>query len=237
MDISNSVALVTGANRGIGREFARILLERGATVYATARRPESIDLEGVRALQLDITDPASVAAVAAAASDVNLLINNAGITTGNDLVSGDLEKIRLELDTHFWGTLSMIRAFAPVLAANGGGAIANVLSALSWFTTPGAGAYHVGKAAGWALTNSVRGELAGQGTTVTGIHLGAADTDMMRGYDGPKVSTTEVVEAALAGVESGAAEVLVDDWSRFVKAGLAGDPEAFSASIRSALAG
>lgn len=237
MDISTSVALVTGANRGIGREFARILVERGATVYATARRPESIDLEGVRTLQLDITDPESVSAAAAAAPDVTLLVNNAGITTGTDLVSGDLERIRLELDTHFWGTLAMTRAFAPVLAANGGGAIANVLSALSWFTTPGAGAYHVAKAAEWALTNSVRGELAAQGTTVTGVHLGAADTDMMRGYDGPKSSTTAVVEAALAGVEAGAAEVLVDDWSRFVKAGLAGDPEEFAVSIRSALAG
>ncbi|RWZ64463.1 SDR family NAD(P)-dependent oxidoreductase [Labedella populi] len=237
MDISTSVALVTGANRGIGREFARVLVERGATVYATARRPESIDLEGARPLRLDITDPDSVAAAAAVATDVTLLINNAGITTGNDLVSGDLERIRLELDTHFWGTLSMVRAFAPVLAANGGGAIANVLSALSWFTAPGAGAYHVGKAAEWALTNSVRGELAGRGTTVTGIHLGAADTDMMRGYDGPKSSTSEVVEAALAGIEAGSAEVLVDDWSRFIKSGLTAEPETFYASIRAASAG
>ncbi|WAP52211.1 SDR family oxidoreductase [Arthrobacter sp. ATA002] len=237
MDISTSVALVTGANRGIGREFARILVERGATVYATARHPESIDLEGVRALQLDITDPESVAAVAAAAPNVSLLINNAGITTGADLVSGNLEKIRLELDTHFWGTLSMTRAFAPVLAANGGGAIVNVLSALSWFTIPGTGSYHVAKAAEWALTNSARSELAAQGTTVTGVHLGAANTDMMRGYDGPKVSPTAVVEAALAGVEAKAAEVLVDDWSRFIKAGVAGEPEPFYEGVRAALAG
>ncbi|RWZ49870.1 SDR family NAD(P)-dependent oxidoreductase [Labedella phragmitis] len=237
MDISTSVALVTGANRGIGREFARILVERGATVYATARRPESIDLEGVRALRLDITDPESVRAAAEAASDVTLLVNNAGITTGADLVSGDLGKIRLELDTHFWGTLSMIRAFAPVLTANGGGAIANVLSALSWFSAPGAGAYHVAKAAEWALTTSVRAELAGRGVSVTGVHLGAADTDMMRGYDGPKITPAQVVEAALAGVEAGSAEVLVDDWSRFVKAGVSETPEAFYESIRTGLAG
>ncbi len=237
MDISHSVALVTGANRGIGREFARTLVERGATVYATARRPETIDLEGVRPLALDITDPESVAAAAAAAPDVTLLINNAGVSTGTDLVSGDLDRIRLELDTHFWGTLSMVRAFAPVLAANGGGAIANVLSALSWFTVPGAGAYHVGKAAQWALTNGVRLELAKQGTSVTGVHLGSADTDMMRGYDGPKIPPTAVVEAALAGVETGAAEVLVDDWSRWIKAGLVGTPEEFAADIRRALAG
>lgn len=237
MDITNSVALVTGANRGIGREFARLLLERGATVYATARRPETIDLPGARTLRLDITDPASVAEAAAAAQDVTLLVNNAGITTGTNLVRGDLDEVRRELDTHFWGTLSMTRAFAPILGRNGGGAIVNVLSALSWFSYPGAGAYHVAKAAEWALTNSTRLELADQGTTVTGVHLGAADTDLMRDYEGSKISTTAVVEAALAGAESGAAEVLVDDWSRHVKASLAEAPERFYQGVHEAIGG
>jgi len=148
MDITGSVALVTGANRGLGRQFAQQLLERGATkVYATSRRPELIDVPGVEVLRLDITDPESVEAAAAAAGDVTLVVNNAGITTGANLVTGDLAEVRREMDTHFYGTLGVVRAFAPVLARNGGGGIVNVLSALSWFTTNGAGAYAAGKAA------------------------------------------------------------------------------------------
>ncbi|MEU2349651.1 SDR family oxidoreductase [Modestobacter sp. NPDC049651] len=228
MDITGSVALVTGANRGLGREFARQLLDRGAAkVYATARRPELVDLPGAEALRLDITDPASVAAAADAAGDVTLLVNNAGITTGADLVTGDLADVHRELDTHFFGTLGMVRAFAPVLGRNGGGAIVNVLSALSWFATTGANGYHVAKAAEWAMTNGVRLELAGQGTLVTGVHLGAADTDMMAGYDGPKTAPADVVRAVLDGLGERQLEVVVDDWSAGVKASLAGDPAAF----------
>ena len=229
MQINGAVALVTGANRGLGRAFVSELLERGATkVYATARRPELIDVPGVEVLRLDITDPQSVAAAADAAPDVNLLINNAGVSTYTNLVTGDLDKIRLELDTHFWGTLHMIRAFAPRLA---GGAILNVLSALSWFAHDGATGYSAAKAAEWNLTNGVRLELAGQKTLVTGVHLGAADTDMMAGYDGPKTAPAEVVRAALDGIEENRLEVLVDDWSRHVKASLAEDPSRFYTTV------
>ncbi|MFI6784815.1 SDR family oxidoreductase [Micromonospora sp. NPDC050276] len=228
MQIIGSIALVTGANRGIGRHFAQQLVERGAAkVYATARNPEQIDIPGVEKLQLDVTDPRSVAAAAAAAPDVTLLVNNAGITTSTNLVTGDLSKVRAELDTHFWGTLSMVRAFAPALGANGGGAILNVLSALSWFSHDGANAYGVAKAAEWSLTNGIRLELAGQGTLVTGLHLGAADTDMMAGYDGDKMDPADVVRVALDGVEADRIEVLADEWSRHVKASLANDPSAF----------
>ena len=228
MDITGSVALVTGANRGLGRQFAQQLLERGAAkVYATSRRPELVDVPGVEVLRVDVTDPESVAAAAAAAGDVSLLVNNAGITTGANLVTGDLAEIRREMDTHFYGTLGVVRAFAPVLARNGGGGIVNVLSALSWFTTAGAGAYAAGKAAAWSMTNGVRLELAGQGTQVTGVVLGAADTDMMAGYDGPKTAPEDVVRTALDGVQAGDWEVLVDDWSRHVKAALAADPREF----------
>jgi NAD(P)-dependent dehydrogenase (short-subunit alcohol dehydrogenase family) len=199
MNISGSVALVTGANRGIGSHFARQLLERGAKkVYATARDPQRIDLPGVETLRLDITDPASVSAAAEAAGDVTLLINNAGIATYTNLVTGDLDKIRLEMDTHFYGTLGMIRAFAPVLAAGGGGAIVNVLSALSWFAYDGANAYAAAKAAAWNLTNGARLELRGQGTLVTAVHLGAADTDMMAGYEGELLDPADV-KASLSG--------------------------------------
>jgi NAD(P)-dependent dehydrogenase (short-subunit alcohol dehydrogenase family) len=121
----------------------------------------------------------------------------------------------------------MVRAFAPVLARNGGGAVLNVLSALSWFAYPGAGAYAAAKAASWNLTNAVRLELAPRGTLVTGLHLGAADTDMMAGYEGPKVSPGDVVRAALDGIEGGKLEVVVDEWSQNVKASLARDPGEF----------
>ncbi|GAB4055142.1 SDR family oxidoreductase [Catellatospora paridis] len=224
MDINGSVALVTGANRGIGRHFAQQLLERGATkVYATARNAALVDLPGVQVLRLDITDPASVAAAAAAASDVTLLINNAGVLTGQNLVTGELDKIRLEMDTHFYGTLAMVRAFAPVLAANRGGAILNVLSAMSWLAYDGANAYGAAKAAQWSLTNGIRMELAGQGTTVTGLHMGSTDTDMMAGLDVAKNDPADVVRAALDGVEAGRHEVLVDDASIQAKAALTAD--------------
>ena len=230
MDITGSVALVTGANRGLGRHFAQQLLERGAAkVYATSRRPELIDVPGVEVLRLDITDPESVAVAAAAAGDVSLVVNNAGISTYTNLVTGDLADIRREMDTHFYGTLGVVRAFAPVLARNGGGGIVNVLSALSWFSTDGANAYAAAKAAAWSLTNGVRLELTGQGTQVTGVVLGAADTDMMAGYTGPMSDPADVVRTALDGVQAGDWEVLVDDWSRGVKAALAADPREFYA--------
>jgi NAD(P)-dependent dehydrogenase (short-subunit alcohol dehydrogenase family) len=231
MEVSISTALVTGANRGIGRHFALQLLERGATkVYATARNLELVDIPGVEVLQLDITDPASVAAAAAAASDVTLLINNAGVSTFQNLVTGDLKKIRLEMDTHYFGTLTAVRAFAPVLATNGGGAILNVLSALSWFSYEGANAYAAAKSAEWSLTNGIRLELASQGTLVTGLHAGSTDTDMMAGFDVENNDPADVVRSALDGIEAGKTEVLADDASTQVKAALAGDPSVLSPS-------
>jgi NAD(P)-dependent dehydrogenase (short-subunit alcohol dehydrogenase family) len=224
MQISGATALVTGANRGLGRHFAAQLLERGAKVYATARRPELIDLPGAEVLRLDVTDPASVEAAAAAAPDVNLLVNNAGLDTATNLVTGDLDQIRREMDTHFWGTLAMIRAFAPGL---GGGAILNVLSAMSWFNYEGHTAYGAAKAAAWNLTNGVRLELAAQKTLVTGLHIGLVDTDMSAAVDGPKADPAVIVRAALDGIEQDRAEVVADDWSAHVKASLAGDPSAF----------
>jgi NAD(P)-dependent dehydrogenase (short-subunit alcohol dehydrogenase family) len=211
MKISGSTALVTGTSRGLGRHFAQQLLERGATrVYATARRPEQVDLPGVEVLTLDVTDPASVAAAASAAADVTLLVNNAGISAGQNLVTGDLDQIRLELDTNLYGTLSVIRAFAPVLAVNGGGAILNVLSRMSWQSFSGANSYAVAKAAEWSLTNGVRLELAAQGTLVSGVLLSATDTDMMAGWDIPKNDPADVVRQALDGIEADALEIVAD---------------------------
>ena len=228
MKIADSVALVTGANRGIGLRLVEELLARGAAkVYATARVASTVRTRGVEVLELDVTDPGAIAAVAAAAPDVTLLVNNAGIATGESLLIGDLERIRAEMETHVFGPLQLTRSFAPVLAANGGGAVVNMLSALSWFAHPGTGSYAAAKAAEWNLTNALRLELAEQGTLVTGVHLGAADTDMTAGYDGVKVDPVDVARAALDGVEARRIEVVVDDWSAMVKASLADDPATF----------
>jgi NAD(P)-dependent dehydrogenase (short-subunit alcohol dehydrogenase family) len=222
--LSGSTVLVTGANRGIGRHFAAVLRERGARkVYATARRPEEIDLPGVEVLALDITDPEAVAAAARAAGDVDVLINNAGIGGTEGLVTGDLGEIRRQFDTHFFGTLGMVRAFAPVLGANGGGAIVNLLSVLSWQAVATAGGYAAAKAAERSLTDNVRLELAGQGTLVSAVYLGATDTDMMAGWDIAKNDPAEVVRIVLDGIENDQWEILVDDAARAVKAGLSGD--------------
>lgn len=225
MQIAGSVALVTGANRGIGRRFASALLERGATkVYATARDPLAVDLAGVEVLALDVTDPGSVAAAATAAPDVTLLINNAGVSTYTNLVSGDLAKLRLEMETHYFGTLNVVRAFAPVLRAGGGGAVLNMLSALSYVVYDGANGYAAAKAAQLSLTNGIRLELAAQRTLVTGLVVAGVDTDMLAGIDVPKHRPEDVAHAALDAVEAGVWEVLVDEASAQAKAAAGTDP-------------
>ncbi|MEU4519103.1 SDR family oxidoreductase [Amycolatopsis sp. NPDC024027] len=229
MDIHGATALVTGANRGIGRHLAAQLAERGAKVYATARRPEAVDLDGVEVLALDIADPDAVAAAARVAGDVDLLVNNAGI--GGGALLGDLRAVRAALDVNFWGTLSMVRAFAPVLAANGGGAIVNIASSASWFVFPGSSAYAVSKAAVWSMSNALRQELAGQGTLVTSVHLGAADTDMVKDLDVPKMDPAEVARRTLDGVAAGEAEVVVDEFTQLVKASLSKDPREFDRQL------
>ena len=223
MDITGATALVTGANRGLGRRFTQALLDRGAAkVYAATRNPDAIDLPGVVPVRLDITDPAQVEAAAALASDVNLLVNNAGSSTQARLLDGDLADIQLEMDTHYFGTLSVTRAFAPVLAANGGGAVLNILSVLSWTTLPGAEAYSAAKAAELSLTNALRLALAEHKTQVTALHVGYMDTDMAAHVDGPKSDPLVIANLALDGVAAGVPEVLADDISRNVRAGLAG---------------
>ncbi|MCK1822976.1 SDR family oxidoreductase [Streptomyces sp. XM83C] len=222
MDISAATALVTGANRGLGRALAQELTARGATVYAAARRPEQVDLPGVKAIQLDVTDPASVAAAAEAAGDVNLLINNAGTSTGADLLTGEWDDLRLELDTHYLGSLRVIRAFAPVIEARGGGAVLNILSVLSWIGLPSVGAYAAAKSAAWSMTNTVRQQLAPRGITVSALHVGYMDTDMARHVTQPKTDPAVVARAAVDGIASGTYEIVVDDLSRKVRADLAG---------------
>lgn len=223
MTMQDSVAFVTGGNRGLGRHFAEQLLERGAKVYVGVRNPASVDLPGVLPVQLDITDPASIAAAAAAAPDTTLVINNAGISTHVGLVDGDRADIEREMATHYLGSLDVVRAFAPVLTANGGGAVLNVLSALSWVHYPNYGGYSAAKAAEWAMTNVVRQELAPRGVTVTALHVGYMDTDMADYVpDTDKVDPAGVAGQALDAVAAGAPEVLADERSRAVRAALSG---------------
>jgi len=221
--IQNSVVLVTGSNRGIGKAFVTAFLERGASkVYATARTPLSYDDPRVVPLALDVTDAQSVAAVAAAAGDVTILVNNAGVAGSGSLLDSKIEAIAGVLDTNLLGPIRLVQAFAPILEANGGGAVVNVASALSWLA--GAGDYGVSKAALWQATNTLRVELRGQGTLVQGLHLGYTDTDMTANVTAPKGDPADVVAASLDGLESGAAEVLADQTSTWAKSLLTGDP-------------
>ncbi|WP_433178580.1 SDR family oxidoreductase [Actinoallomurus sp. CA-150999] len=226
MDLSTSTVLVTGANRGLGRALAAELLTRGATVYAGARNPDQVDLPGAKPIALDITDPASVATAVRATGDVTVLINNAGSNTYTDLLAGDLDNIRLEMDTHYFGTLSVVRGFAPQIAANGGGAILNVLSVLSWLSFGPGGAYCAAKSAQWSLTNALRLQLADQNIRVAGLHVGLMDTDMTRGVTEPKSDPADIARIAVDGIAAGAHEIVADDFSRQVQSGLAAGIEA-----------
>jgi NAD(P)-dependent dehydrogenase (short-subunit alcohol dehydrogenase family) len=219
MKIAGSTALVTGANRGLGRHLAEQLAARGAVVYAAARNADSVDLPGVTPIALDITDPASVRAAALAAGDVTLLVNNAGSYTGASLLGGPVDDIRLEMETHYFGTLDVIRAFAPQLR---GGAVLNVLSVRSWLTSPESGAYAAAKAAAWSMTNALRLELAAQDTQVSALHVGYMDTDMTAGLTAPKSDPAVIAALALDRLEAGDVEILADDVSRQVRQGLAG---------------
>jgi NAD(P)-dependent dehydrogenase (short-subunit alcohol dehydrogenase family) len=222
MRIRNSVAFITGANRGLGLIFAQELIAAGARkVYAAARCPERILLDGVERVRLDVTKPDTIAAAASECADVNLLINNAGISLWTGfLAPGAVEAARAEIETNYFGPLAVSRAFAPILAKNSGGAIVNLLSILSWVASPNAGTYSASKAAAWALTNWLRTALREQGTRVLGVHAGPIDTDMARELTLAKVKPIDVVRQALAAIEAGQEELLADDMTRQVKAGL-----------------
>ncbi|MFI6172558.1 SDR family oxidoreductase [Nocardia sp. NPDC051052] len=225
MEIKNSIALVTGANRGIGRRFVTELQRRGARkIYAAARHPEEVDMAGVVPIRLDVTDDASVAAAAAVADDVTLLINNAGVSTFARLVDGALPDIRKEMETNYFGTLRMVRAFAPVLAAGGGGAVLNVLSVMAWMAYEHSNSYSASKAAAWALTNGIRIELADQRTQVTALAMASVDTDMMATIDTGKTDPALIARRALDGLQAGALEVLADEQTAAWKARLGEDP-------------
>jgi NAD(P)-dependent dehydrogenase (short-subunit alcohol dehydrogenase family) len=228
MRIADSVALVTGAGRGLGRAYVQELAERGAaTIYAGARDPSQVTGPGIP-VPLDVTDPDQVAAAARRCADITLLVNNAGVMALSPLIgAAAMDGARQEMETNYFGTLAMCRAFAPVLEGNGGGAIVNMLSVVSWFTNPANGSYGASKAAAWSLTNGVRIELARQGTLVVGVHAGFVDTAMATQLagDAPKISPADVARQVFDAVEAGEVEVLADERTRRIKSLLPDDHE------------
>ncbi|MFF3917586.1 SDR family oxidoreductase [Streptomyces sp. NPDC001852] len=221
--IKDAVALVTGGSRGLGRALVDELYARGAAkVYATARNPRTVTHPDAVPLALEVTDPASVEAAAAQAQDVTILINNAGVSLGaTSFLEAPVDDVRREFEINFYGPLLVTRAFVPVVERNGGGHLLNVHSVLSWLGV--AGSYSATKAALWSQSNSLRLELRSRGIGVTGLHVGYIDTDMTSNIDAPKSTPGDIAALALDGIEAGAYEVLADDVTRGVKAGLSGD--------------
>ncbi|MEU6066933.1 MULTISPECIES: SDR family oxidoreductase [Streptomyces] len=222
--IKGSTVLVTGGSRGVGKALVEELYARGAgKVYATARDPRTVTHPDAVPLALEVTDPDSVAAVAAQAQDVTVLINNAGVATGASFLTSPVEDIRREFEINFYGPLLLSRAFVPIIERNGGGHILNVHSVLSWLAN--GSTYSASKAALWSQTNNLRLELHPRGIGVTGLHMAYVDTDMTAAIEGPKSSPHDIAVAALDGIEAGAHEVLADDVTRWVKGVLSGDLE------------
>ncbi|MFJ9818592.1 SDR family oxidoreductase [Streptomyces sp. NPDC101151] len=220
--LKNSVVLVTGGSRGIGKALVEELYTRGAgKVYATARDPRTVTHPDAVPLPLEATDPASVAALAERTPDVTVLVNNAGASTGARVLTSPLEDIRREFEINYYGPLFLTRALVPIIERNGGGHILNVHSALSWLAD--GSSYSSTKAALWSQTNSLRLDLQSRGIQVTGLHMAYVDTDLTAGLDAPKAHARDIAVAALDGIESGAHEVLGDDTTRWVKSALSQD--------------
>ncbi|GAA3524788.1 SDR family oxidoreductase [Aeromicrobium panaciterrae] len=218
--LTDQTVLVTGANRGIGQEFVRQLLDRDAAkVYAAARDPDAIALTDPRMhpLQLDVTDAGSVTRAAEIACDVGIVVNNAGISLVSPILDDDNSALRQELEVNFFGPLAVTTAFVDGVVERLG-AVVNIASVMSWVAL--GGSYSASKAALWSATDSMRVELAPRGVQVVGVYMGYVDTDMTAGVEAPKTSVEDVVRLVLDGVESGVSEVLVDDAARQVRAGL-----------------
>ena len=224
MKIQGAAALVTGANRGLGAAIAQLLLDSGAKVYGAARDTATITNPNVIPVQLDVTNAVDIANAARACGDVSIVVNNAGILRSSaSLASGAIDAARAELETNFFGPMRMAQAFSPVLRDNGGGALVNMLSVLSFVSAPQGATYCASKAAAWSLTNSLRIELRRQGTLVVAVHAGYIDTDMAVGVDAEKVSPQSVASQIVAALEAGAEEVLADPISEMVKGALSND--------------
>ncbi|MFJ7200791.1 MULTISPECIES: SDR family oxidoreductase [unclassified Streptomyces] len=226
MEIRGSVALVTGANRGIGRAFARALIDHGAAkVYAAVRDPAGVSDEDLTPMRLDVTRPEEIAAAAAAAGDATIVVNNAGVGGfSTKLLAGSFDGARLAMDVNFFGTWAVSRAFAPVLARNGGGALVNMLSAASWASRPDYPGYAASKAAQWSLTGALRDGLREQGTLVIGVHASFVETELSSFTDAPKADAADVAEQTMEALAHDRVEVLTDERTRQVKHALSQPP-------------
>lgn len=228
VNVKGSTVVVTGGQRGLGKAIVEEFLRQGAVkVYATARSPKPSEDPRVVSLELDVTKADSVAALARIATDADIVVNNAGVLGAPKLLESDIEEVKAVFETNYFGALRVAKAFAPILAENGGGALVDISSALSW--VGGFGGYGDSKAAIWSLTNSLRIELEKQGTLVTSVHLGYTETDMTSDFDVPKNDPRDVARQIVDGIERGDAEVLADDMTRFIKAALSGPVEALRA--------
>jgi len=228
VNVKGSTVVVTGGQRGLGKAIVDEFLQAGAAkVYSTARAPKPSDDPRVVSVELDVTKADSVAALARTAADADIVVNNAGVLGAPKLLESDIEEVKAVFETNYFGALRVAKAFAPILAENGGGALVDISSVLSW--VGGFGGYGDSKAALWSLTNSLRIELEKQGTLVTGVHLAYTDTDMTSEFDVPKNDPRDVAREIVEGVGRGDAEVLADDMTRYIKAALSGPVEALRA--------
>jgi NAD(P)-dependent dehydrogenase (short-subunit alcohol dehydrogenase family) len=219
-EFADQTVLVTGAGRGMGRHYVDQLLGRGvARVYAAARDPRAVEASDPRVvpLFLDVTDAASIARAAATATDVGVLINNAGIAEATSVLEPGAASLRRQLETNLFGPLALVGAFADQLAERSG-AVLNVSSVMAWL--PASGGYSVSKAAMWSATDVMRGELAPRGIQVSGLYMSFVDTDMSERLDRPKSDPADIVRAALDGLEGGELEILADEATRSVRAQL-----------------
>jgi NAD(P)-dependent dehydrogenase (short-subunit alcohol dehydrogenase family) len=235
MEIKGSKALVTGGNRGLGLAFVRALREAGcAKIYAAARQVNADTADGViNPIQLDICNSEHVVSATSQCRDVDLLINNAGVAAFTPALGAPtIDIARREMETNYFGTLAMCRAFAPVLKHNGGGTLVNILSTASWFNFPMQGSYCASKSAEWSLTMAIRFELREQGTLVVGVYAGYIDTDMAAGVSVPKSRPESVVARVLAGIENNEEEILADERAQSVHSELFKDYGPFEARVQ-----
>src|SRR4051812_10188245 len=224
MQIEGAAVLVTGANRGLGAAVAQAFVEGGAKVYGGARDTTTLTNPDVIPVLLDVTSLDDIAGAARTCGDVSIVVNNAGILRqSSSLAAGSVDAARAEMETNFFGSMQMARAYAPVLRENGGGALVNMLSVLSFISMPQGATYSASKSAAWSLTNALRIELRRQGTLVVAVHAGFIDTDMAAGVTDEKVSPQSVAQQIVTAIETDAEEVLADPTSQMVKAALADD--------------